>query len=641
MRIALVNMPVTVLEAPSIALTQLRGRLLDRLGDAVQVDIVYANQEFARYLGLLEYARLVELADQTTGAGDWIFRHAAFPAAADNTAGYLRRYFAGWSDDATKIRRTLMRARDSVDAYLDELVTRYALMDCGIVGFTSMFAQNLSSFALAHRIKQKAPSTITVIGGANCELPMGTRIARSVPAIDYVFTGPALISFPEFVAAHLAGDRGDVTIRGVLSSAGLERGNAPLLGADLDIDQDVDLDYGSFLDQLAALDPELRPVLYFETSRGCWWGQRAHCTFCGLNGLSMGYREMAPERALRMFERLFRYTDRCQDFSCVDNIMARSYFQNVLPALRPPAGTTIAYEVKANLTDNEVATLAAARVTRIQPGVEALATSTLKLMRKGSSAFQNLQLLKSCVRHGVQPFWNLLVGFPGEDESVYQKYLVDIPALVHLPPPSGVSIVRFDRYSPYHQRPDDYGLVLSPFRCYGFLYPWDEAAIEEIAYYFSDRGPREYRKKLSPWLAPLTDQVERWRSRWNDAEASVHLRVDWGSASARCIDTRFGESQEYLLSPVDADVLWCLREPRRTHNVCAVLRGRWSSEAVLTSLAGLGERRLVFTERDRYLSIAVDGETSGGRPEGRHHRNQRAATPPTRHALATGDHPYR
>ena len=37
---------------------------------------------------------------------------------------------------------------------------------------------------------------------------------------------------------------------------------------------------------------------FFETSRGCWWGERMHCTFCGLNGATMSYRSKSPRRAV-------------------------------------------------------------------------------------------------------------------------------------------------------------------------------------------------------------------------------------------------------------------------------------------------------------------------------------------------------
>src|SRR5437764_1877447 len=99
------------------------------------------------------------------------------------------------------------------------------------------------------------------------------------------------------------------------------------LGDALDIDADVELDYGPFLDTIERNFPDGRvePTLLFETSRGCWWGEKAHCTFCGLNGATMSYRAMRREKALDLFASLFEYADRCSRFNCVDNIMAKNY----------------------------------------------------------------------------------------------------------------------------------------------------------------------------------------------------------------------------------------------------------------------------------------------------------------------------
>ena len=46
------------------------------------------------------------------------------------------------------------------------------------------------------------------------------------------------------------------------------------------------------------------PTLLFETSRGCWWGAKSHCTFCGLNGETMAFRSKSPRRALDELEQL-------------------------------------------------------------------------------------------------------------------------------------------------------------------------------------------------------------------------------------------------------------------------------------------------------------------------------------------------
>ena len=75
----------------------------------------------------------------------------------------------------------------------------------------------------------------------------------------------------------------------------------------------------------------------------------------------MGYRAMPPDGAVGLIDSLFdRYGDRSNCFFCVDNILPKSYPTEVLPRLRTPSGTKVFYEVKANLTEEEMVALAAA-----------------------------------------------------------------------------------------------------------------------------------------------------------------------------------------------------------------------------------------------------------------------------------------
>ena len=46
--------------------------------------------------------------------------------------------------------------------------------------------------------------------------------------------------------------------------------------------------------QASPLGKTINPRLLFQTSRGCWWGAKQHCTFCGLNGQGMAYRSKVP-----------------------------------------------------------------------------------------------------------------------------------------------------------------------------------------------------------------------------------------------------------------------------------------------------------------------------------------------------------
>jgi ribosomal peptide maturation radical SAM protein 1 len=615
-KIVLVNMPFATVRMPSIALTQLASVLADEFGDRVEVRVLYLNHDFAHHLGLGLYAELSEsLQANMAGLGDWFFRDVAFPGLLDNADDYLQRFFPA-RDAALEARKRLMVAkRAGVDGFLSRLIARHRLAEADLVGFTSMFSQNVASFALARKLKQRKPDLVTVVGGANCEAPMGGQIAASIEAVDFVFSGPSLRSFPRLVGHLMAGDEESChRLQGVFTRRNLapERLTGPSsIGEELDIDAPISLDYEAFLDtfERSFADSDLRPVMLFETSRGCWWGERSHCTFCGLNGTSMGYRAMSADKAIAQFEQLFeRYGDRCSRFESVDNILPRSYLKDVFPRLSPPPSATLFYEVKADLKPQEMEVLARARVVELQPGIESLATSTLKLMRKGTTAFHNISFMKNCVTYGLRPMWNLLLGFPGETHDVYEKYIADIPSLLHLPPPSGAFPVRFDRFSPYYMQAADYGLDLRPSDFYRFIYPFDEEALAKMVYFFVDHNYRaNYLASLSVWNDRIQTEVERWQDRWErrDGGLAPHLYADGGSV----YDSRSGSAVRHDVGETGLRALAFLAQPRKAADLAA---GGFEGVDVDALLADLHAERLVFAERDLWMSLLLPAPDLAG-----------------------------
>jgi ribosomal peptide maturation radical SAM protein 1 len=516
-----------------------------------------------------------------------------------------------------------------------------------------MFMQNVACFAMAQRLKERNPYLVTVIGGANCESPMGQEIAKHVDQIDYVFSGPALNSFPAFLRCCLAGEMDRCEgINGVFSkrtcgSASLSASQGPSLsgpgvdvlrvtsmggsggggavatavapntasaikpfGDELDIDTEIELDYHKFLDQLEARFPgkQVEPILLFETSRGCWWGEKAHCTFCGLNGASMNYRAMSPDKAIKLFQSMFGYADRCEVFNCVDNILARNYLTDVFPRLETPSKIHLFYEVKADLSPSDMEALSKARVKIVQPGIESLATSTLKLMKKGTSAFQNILLLKNCLIHDICPQWNLLVGFPGEGEQVYQKYLRDIPLLTHLPPPSGVLPVRFDRYSPYFVKAKEYELELEPVDFCELVYPFGKQSLTNLAYYFTDTNLRaKYFLTMVKWLGKVREKFNVWKSSWKEDAPYPELFIKRVNGDTLVHDTRSGSIIEYPIGSAAEQVLDLLSKPMRVSNLASEL-AHIPALDLAKEVAWLQEKGLLFQEDDRYLSLVLPRE---------------------------------
>jgi ribosomal peptide maturation radical SAM protein 1 len=629
LKIVLLNLPFAAYHLPSIGLTQIKAVVDRRFSDPgageVDVRLAYANMDVAAWIGLDLYEQLGGSGEHLqSGFPEWFFREAAFPDLPDNTEAYFGRYYplnnslnnSSHTEAARQFRRSILEKRREVGAVLDGLVDRYGLDRADVVGFTSMFFENSAAFALARRIKARNPGVITVLGGATSESPSGEEFIRHVEALDFVFSGPGLQTFPRFVENLLRGQpERNHEIPGVFSRRNQGQGVGSM-GEELDINVPVELDYGPFLQSLAETFPDwdVQAALPFETSRGCWWGERSHCTFCGLNKTTMGYRAMRPDLAVDLIRSLFPYAERASVLLCVDNILQRRYIQDVFPYLDTPPGLPIFYQLKANLNEAEIEAMSRAGVKLITPGFESLSTTTLKLMDKGVTAFHNIQVMKYCSLHDVHPGWNILVGSPGESEETYAKYVRDLPLLVHLPAPQGLFSIHFNRYSPYFTKAREYGLDLQPLDYYGMVYPFPAEAIANIAYDFADHNlDAEYLLALAKCIDPVREQVELWQTRWQEGDAGglpPRLFFRELPGEVRIYDSRSGVARvarEYPVTPAVHRLLTHLDEPRRIASLAADL-AHVEGLDLDRDLAWIRERGLVFPEGEKLMSLVLRRE---------------------------------
>jgi ribosomal peptide maturation radical SAM protein 1 len=482
-RVLLVSMPLGALERPSLALGLLRAhcRRLE-----VDCETRYLGIPFAERIGVGEYHWLNSDVPYTAFAGDWLFAEALYGAQPELDAGYVDEVLrATWRLDDGQIAR-LWRLRAAVEPFLEHCLTTIDWPAYTFVGFTSTFQQNLASLALAARVKGKWPEITIAFGGANWEEAMGVALHRRFPFVDLAFSGEADQSFPAVLEARGRG-LGVGAVPGVTSRDRPPAGGKTPAASIADLDSLPVPDFDPFFDQLrsSAIVGAITPLLLVETARGCWWGERSHCTFCGLNGATMAFRSKSPERVLEEIT-VLRERHGVMTFSVVDDILDMRYFKSVLPMLADAQlGADFFWEVKANLTAEHVRQLRDAGVIYIQPGIESLNDNVLALMRKGTTGFRNIELLKWCKEHGVQPLWNLLYGFPGESRADYDETVALIDAIWHLEPPTGYGPIRLDRFSPYHAAPEAFGMEnIRPMAPFSYLYPFERAEVMEIAYYF-------------------------------------------------------------------------------------------------------------------------------------------------------------
>lgn len=467
-RVLLLSMPVGPLLRPSLALGLLAAhcRRLE-----IHCDVRYLTLPFAERVSPAEYGWLTSRVPYEAFAGDWLFTEALYGSRPEADAAYIDEILRGIWHMRPEVVERIQRLRSAAEPFISDCFDTIDWDQYTFVGFTSMFQQNIASLALAARVKAAHPHLTIACGGANWEDPMGVALQRRFPFVDLVFSGEADVSFPATLEARRY-DR-----------------DAPVVTAPerADLDELPVPDFDAYFEQLRS-HPSIAshtPQMLVETARGCWWGERSHCTFCGLNGGTMAFRSKSPERVVEEITEL-RSRYGVKDFWVVDDILDHRYFQSVIPMLEDAdLDVELFWEVKANLTTKHVRALSAAGVHTVQPGIESLSDHVLGLMQKGTTGLKNIEFLKWCREYGVTPVWNLLYGFPGETAADYEEIRDLIEAIWHLDPPRDTGRLRLDRFSPYHGDPAAFGMEnVRPKAPLLHLYPFPSEDVMDMAYYF-------------------------------------------------------------------------------------------------------------------------------------------------------------
>jgi ribosomal peptide maturation radical SAM protein 1 len=517
--VALVCMPFVSAVRPSIQLGLLKALAA---AHGFPAATFHLHLDFAAAVGL----ELYEALSQHRGRllGDWLFSLAAF---GDEAPGPEDRFLDDFADAVDPVlagagatREDLRRLRRTeVPRYLDRLVEEVPWQDFRVVGFSSTFQQNAASFALAARLKRRFPHLVTLFGGANFEGEMGLELVRSVGCIDHAVIGEGDRAFPAFLAA-LAEGRDPAVVPGVVSRR--DGAVTPLCPPGLfhDLDRLPVPDYEEYFQRAEALGllgrhGRRRVGIPFESARGCWWGQKHHCTFCGLNGAGMAFRAKSPGRVADELAELARRHGSFR-LEAVDNIVDPSYLETLFAALaRAGSDYELFYEVKSNLTREQVRVLRLGGVTSIQPGIESLSTPVLRLMRKGVTAIQNVNTLRWARYHGLDVGWNILWGFPGETEEDYRRQVELLGLLAHLQPPGHAGRIWMERFSPlFADRQAFPARGVRPEASYGYVYP-RRVRLDRVAYFFD----YELEGTLPEAVYEGTrERVRAWQAAWEGPE---------------------------------------------------------------------------------------------------------------------------
>ncbi len=604
--IALVNMPFSYAKYPSIQLGTLSALLKS---NGIPVHCHHLNVRFAHLIGVDLHEAICE---KRALFGEWLFSYLLF-RANPKRAEYPRIFKPVFEQVAQESGKPI--------GYFEEMATRiapqfltWALRSINwgqykVVGFTSTFDQNVASLTMAKLIKDLYPHVVIVFGGANFDGEMGSEYFRAFPFIDHVVVGEGEESFLPLVRLILAG-----------KTEGYPNGVAYRQGEKIGFTQNAELfsdfaktgppdydDYYQLLAELGYTAQGLDRILLYEGSRGCWWGEKHHCTFCGLNAQSMKFRAKAPQQVMQEIAYLSHRYDAVR-FRLVDNIIDMSYIEDLFGRLAADhCDLDVFIETKSNLQKRQIGTLAAGGVKCMQPGLESLSLTQLRAMDKGATPMQNIICLKWSLYYRLTVLWNILLGFPGETNEDYQRQLSLIPSLLHLQPPEATGKFWLQRFSPYFTRPHEYGVrITGPGLAYEYVYDGGRIDLKKIAYDF------EY--ELDNWpvdphvYQELVAAIEGWQRVHRSADrpflyyskAPNYVTV-YDGRDPKAPTRRRYEGLASLVIEV------CNESAKSVEQIRAAVAGRieCNDAVLLPILNDLTTQRVLYEERGKYFTLAI------------------------------------
>ena len=601
-RLILISMPFSLAYFPNLALGLLKPAA-ERVG--WECDVEYFSLDHVAELGDDANSVLTDVRYYNAQVGEWVFTGVAHGTPEDMGTEYLTELFARECPQFYQPGRVMafLAAREGAAAFIEACYASVDWSQYRMVGFTTSFQQTMSSLALARRIKRDHPDIFIVMGGANCQDEMGTELHRNYPFLDAVCQGEGDIAFPELLTRVAAGE--DVQgIAGMVvrvADQTIEPRQSTVSVTDMNTLPVPDFD--AFFDQHAALGFQKRhpPAVVFETSRGCWWGSKSHCTFCGLNGVTMSYRAKTQERAFSELEYLVKRHG-TRDVANADNILEMKYFEDFVPRLEKSGlDLLIFYETKSNLKAWHWAALGRAGIRKIQAGVESLETGVLKLMRKGVTGIQNVACLKLCAEAGIYMEWLNLVGFPGETQAHYDNMAALMPRLIHLQPPAGFYRARADRFSPFQRDPASFGVTLEPLPAYRFIYPFGAESIRRLAYHFIMRS--DALDQVPAYTASAETAFQAWKQ--HHSESALWMTQNGDEIVVH--DERHGFAQERIvLTGAEAALLDICWQVTSWRSVRETLAERFDDDAALQAAADtLDARGLIMREGPNVLALPL------------------------------------
>lgn len=604
--VVLISTPWSLFNRPSIQLGTLKAYVTSQIpGLNVKAHHVYL--EVAEAVGYQTYQAISE----RTWLAESLYAALLYPERMEKIEKVFNKEAAGKSIVPKMDFQTLVsRVGEVSDRFIRE--TSWGSFD--LAGFSVCFCQLTSSLYFIKHIKQVVPNIRIAVGGSTFAANSIQNLFQVFPEIDFVVIGEGEMPFARLIH-HLRnpGSHGKVSDIPGVYSAQSESDRPAVFSQIPDLSKLPMPEYDDYFELLNSFNPQKRffPMIPAEISRGCWWrkqgtsGKSKGCAFCNLNLQWDGYRTKHPAQVMPEIDHLTS-KHRTLSVAFMDNLLPVKTSKKIFSMLADlHKDFRLFGEIRATTPVEVLQAMKSGGIHEVQIGIEAMSTSLLRKLNKGTTAIQNMEILKNCEALGIRHNSNLILHFPGSNSQDVGETLRNLEFALAFRP---LRCVPFwlGLESPVWQKPRTYG-IRSVFNHpnYAALFPPEifNSLVFMIQAY---RGDLRYQRKL--WQ-PVKTKVRAWKKVY----AELHKEPGWDPILSFRDGEDFlilrqrrleGEPFTHRLVGTSREIYLFCQKHRSIKRIVARFPGV-GEEKIIPFLKMMVAKKLMFEENGSYLSLAI------------------------------------
>jgi radical SAM superfamily enzyme YgiQ (UPF0313 family) len=318
----------------------------------------------------------------------------------------------------------------------DEMLNQALNLKADVFAFTNYSPFFHLNAKLARRLKESGDRTPILAGGPHITI---CREKAFLPQFDFLFTGEAEQSLPQFLKLHA--DGGDLSqVPGIIFRKNGDLVSRPPEWIASNMGAQPNYAEQRFpLDKLPFPAWHLLPMAKYrvgtkngkvrfapiQSMRGCPW----RCIFCHSKQLNSGRLcRRSPESVVTEMKKVKREYPEISHFFFNDDVMTLWSDQHIVKIcdLMDKESLKVTFEgnARANMVSDElVARMARSGLVRLSFGLEAVDLQIRETMKKKVPLEAYVKANEICGRHGVEAINSVMIGLPGETRETISAML--------------------------------------------------------------------------------------------------------------------------------------------------------------------------------------------------------------------------